>query len=43
MPEDAAADARNARVEIRVLDEVAAPHAPQRTIAGEGRTGARAD
>ena len=43
MPEDAAADARNARVEIRVLDEIAAPRAPQRAMAGEGRTDARAE
>ena len=27
-PEDAAADAKNARVEVRVLDEIAAPREP---------------
>ncbi|MFZ9914990.1 MAG: flagellar motor protein MotB, partial [Phycisphaerales bacterium] len=32
-PTDAAADARNARVEIRVLDEVAAPREPSKPIA----------
>jgi outer membrane protein OmpA-like peptidoglycan-associated protein len=33
-PEDAAADAKNARVEVRVLDEIAAPREPGK--AGEG-------
>ena len=30
-PEDAAADAKNARVEVRVLDEIAAPREPAKS------------
>ena len=43
-PEDAAADAKNARVEVRVLDEVAAPREPAKRpvdgVAGTGTLGA---
>ena len=45
-PQDAAADAKNSRVEVRVLDEVAAPREPAKRpadgVAGTGTLGAPA-
>jgi outer membrane protein OmpA-like peptidoglycan-associated protein len=38
-PMDAASDARNARVEVRVLDELAAPQVPTRPVATAGEVG----
>ena len=42
-PSDAAADARNSRVEVRVLNEVAAPREPARPIANAESSAGRAE
>jgi flagellar motor protein MotB len=42
-PMNAASDARNARVEVRVLDEIAAPRGPVRPIASAAEGSNRAE